>query len=61
MKSKEKALKILKELKELPLQGRSINAIHTKLDRTILRFLSEIGHEDIVKEYSEVIKKILSN
>jgi len=56
---KEKALKILKELKELDMRARSIHGIHTKLDRTILRFLSEIGHEDIVKEYREVIKKTL--
>ena len=55
MKSKEKALKRLNKQKNVSCPSIIV------AESILLDFLSEIGHEDIVKEYREVIKKALNN
>lgn len=60
MKSKEKATKTLNKISESDINRNNVSNAVYEADQALYSFLKEIGHEEVVKAYREVIKKTLT-
>ena len=60
MKSKEKAIKTLNKISESDINRNNVSNAVYEADQVLYNFLKELGHEEVVKAYKEVIKKTLT-
>jgi hypothetical protein len=60
MKSKEKAITTLNRISESDINRNNVSNAIYNADQALYNFLKEIGHEEVVKAYKEVIKKSLT-